>query len=189
MNDTNLNYKVIATQFIEAFNTNDWETVRKVVSSNYLFHHPIGGTVHAGPEGMIAAWSSFKSSLPDSWHPIPIMITDKNYLAVLLPTYGNFTGEPYHNVPSTGKWVEYGMVNIVRFEDGLIAENWLGMDPLAEMQQMGAAPSMPYRQLTLIEKENIKRFQTKINTTTQEYDNLCGVFGCLFNFFSSIGSC
>jgi predicted ester cyclase len=172
MNDINKNYKVIATQFIEAFNTNDWETVRKVVSSNYLFHHPIGGTVHAGPEGMIAAWSSFKSSLPDSWHPIPIMITDKNYLAVLLPTYGNFTGEPYHNVPSTGKWVEYGMVNIVRFEDGLIAENWLGMDPLAEMQQMGAAPSMPYRQLTLIEKENIKRFQTKINTTTQEYDNL-----------------
>ena len=46
------------------------------------------------------------------------------------------------------------------------------MDPLAEMQQMGAAPSMPHRQLTSIEKENIKRFQTKINTTTQEYDNL-----------------
>ena len=77
MDDINKNYKVIATQFIEAFNTNDWETVRKVVSSKYLFHHPIGGTVHAGPEGMVAAWSSFKSSLPDSWHPIPVTITDK----------------------------------------------------------------------------------------------------------------
>lgn len=100
------------------------------------------------------------------------MITDKDYLAVLLPTYGNFTGEPYHNIPSTGKWLEYGMVNIVRFEDGLIAENWLGMDPLAEMQQMGVAPSMPPRQLTSIEKDNIKLFQTTINTTGQEYDNL-----------------
>ena len=122
INDADPNYKTIATQFIEAFNTDDWDTVRKVVTSNYVFHHPIGGTVHAGPEGMVAAWSSFKSSLPDSWHPIPIMITDKNYLSVLLPTYGNFTGEPYHNIPSTGKWVEYGIVNIVRFEDGLIAE-------------------------------------------------------------------
>ena len=166
------NYRAIATQFIEAFNNDDLDTVRKVVTPNYKFHHPIGGTVQAGPEGMVAAWSSFKSSLPDSWHPIPVMITDKDYLAVLLPTYGNFTGEPYHNIPSTGKWLEYGMVNIVRFEDGLIAENWLGMDPLAEMQQMGAAPSMPPRQLTSIEKDNIKLFQATISTTGQEYDNL-----------------
>ena len=172
MNDLRDKYRAIATQFIEAFNTDDWDTVRKVVAPNYVYHHPIGGTVQAGPEGMVAAWSSFKSSLPDSWHPIPVMITEKDFLAVLLPTYGNFTGEPYHNIPSKGKWLEYGMVNIVRFEDGLIAENWLGMDPLAEMQQMGAAPLMPPRQLTPIEKDNIKLFQQTINTTGQEYDNL-----------------
>lgn len=172
MNNVSENHKAVATKFIEAFNTNDWETVRKVVAPDYVYHHPIGGTVQAGPEGMVAAWSSFKSSLPDSWHPIPIMITDREYLAVLLPTYGNFTGEPYHNIPSNGKWLEYGMVNIVRFEDGLIAENWLGMDPLVEMQQMGVAPSIPPRQLTLIEKKNIKLFQETINTQGQEYDNL-----------------
>jgi len=172
MKDISENNKTIAIQFIEAFNTDDWDTVRKVVTPNYVYHHPIGGTVRAGPEGMVAAWSSFKSSLPDSWHPIPVMITDKDYLAVLLPTYGHFTGEPYHNIPPTGRWLEYGMVNIVRFEDSLIAENWLGMDPLVEMQQMGAAPSMPSRQLTTIEKANIELFQQTINTTGQEYDNL-----------------
>ena len=94
MNNISENQKAVATQFIEAFNTNDWDIVRKVVAPDYVYHHPIGGTVQAGPEGMVAAWSSFKSSLPDSWHPIPIMITDIEYLAVLLPTYGNFTGEP-----------------------------------------------------------------------------------------------
>jgi predicted ester cyclase len=66
------------------------------------------------------------------------------------------------------------MVNIVRCENGKLAENWFGMDPLAEMQQMGAAPSMPPRQLTPIEKDNIKLFQETINTTGQEYDNLTG---------------
>jgi predicted ester cyclase len=90
----------------------------------------------------------------------------------LLPTYGHFTGKSYHNIPSNGEWLEYGMVNIVRFEDGLIAENWLGMDPLAEMQQMGAVPSMPPRQLSFIEKDNLKLFQETINITVQKYDNL-----------------
>jgi predicted ester cyclase len=172
MNSVSEKYRSVATQFIEAFNTDDWDTVRKVVAPNYVYHHPIGGTVQAGPEGMVAAWSSFKSSLPDSWHPIPVMITDRDYLAVLLPTYGNFTGKPYHNIPSNGKWLEYGMVNIVRFEDGLIAENWLGMDPLAEMQQMGAAPSIPPRKLTSTEMDNIKLLLETTNTTVQEYDNL-----------------
>jgi predicted ester cyclase len=172
MNNTIEMNKVTATRFIEAFNTDDWDTVREVVAPNYVFHHPVGGTVQAGPEGMVAAWSGFKAALPDSWHPIPVMITEGNYLAVLLPTYGHFTGEPYHGIPPTNKWLEYGMVNIVRFEDGLIAENWLGMDPLTEMQYMGAAPLFPPRQLTTIEKNNIELFQEAVNTTGQEYDNL-----------------
>ncbi|UCC58179.1 MAG: ester cyclase [Candidatus Bathyarchaeum sp.] len=171
MNQTGTN-RAVATRFIEAFNTDDWDTVREVVAPNYVFHHPVGGTVQAGPEGMVAAWSDFKSSLPDSWHPIPVMITDGDYLAVLLPTYGHFTGEPYHNIPPTAKWLEYGMVNIVRFEDDKLAENWFGMDPLAEMQQMEAAPSMPPRQLSATEKANIELFQQTINAAGLEFDNL-----------------
>ena len=64
--------------------------------------------------------------------------------------------------------VRIGMVNIVRFEDEKLAENWFGMDPLAEMQQMGAAPSMPPRQLSATEKANIELFQQTINTAGQE---------------------
>lgn len=164
--------KEIATRFIHAFNTDDWDTVREVVAPNYVFHHPIGGTVQAGPDGMVAAWSDFKASLPDSWHPIPVMIVDGDYLAVLLPTYGNFTGKPYHGSPPTGKWLEYGMVNIVRFENDKIAENWFGMDPIAEQQQMGAVQSFPPRQLSTTEKANIELFQKTINKPGQEYDNL-----------------
>jgi len=162
----------IATRFIHAFNTDDWDTVREVMAPDYVFHHPIGGTVQAGPEGMVGVWSDFKASLPDSWHPIPVMVADGEYLAVLLPTYGHFTGKPYHGSPPTDKWLEYGMVNIVRFENDTIAENWLGMDPLAEQQQMGAIPSFPPRQFTPTEKANIELFQKTINTADLEYDNV-----------------
>lgn len=172
MEDKTQKHKEIATRFIHAFNTDDWDTVREVVAPNYTFHHPIGGTVQAGPEGMVGVWADFKASLPDSWHPIPVMITEGDFLAVLLPTYGHFTGKPYHGAPPTNKWLEYGMVNIVRFENDKIAENWFGMDPFAEQQQMGAIPSFPPRQLSPSEKENIELFQKTVNTTGSEYDNL-----------------
>jgi predicted ester cyclase len=172
MNNTIETNRIAATRFIEAFNTDDWETVHEVVAPNYVLTHPIAGTVQLGPEGMVAAWSGDKARVPDMWHPIPVMITEGDYLAVLLPTYGHFTGEPYHGTPPTGKWLEYGMVNIVRFEGGMLAEAWFGMDPLVEMQQMGAAPSPPPRQLSDTEKANVELFQRTVNTTGLEFDNL-----------------
>lgn len=164
--------KANATRFIQAFNTDDWKTVREVVAPNYVFHHPVGGTVQAGQEGMVSAWSGFKASLPDSWHPIPVMIAEGDYITVLLPTYGHFTGEPYHGFPPTGKWLEYGMVNMVRFKEGQLEEMWFGLDSLAEMQGMGVAPSAPPCELSQTEKANIELFQQTINTQNREYDNV-----------------
>jgi predicted ester cyclase len=164
--------RITATRFIEAFNNDGWDTVREVVASNYVLHHPVGGTIQAGPEGMIQVWSGFKAALPDSWHPIPVMITEGDYLAVLLPTYGHFTGVPYHGIPPTGKWLEYGMVNMVRIEDGKISEAWFGMDSLVETQQMGAAPPLPPRELNETEKAYISLFQKTVNKDKEEYDNL-----------------
>jgi predicted ester cyclase len=164
--------KAAATRFIEAFNTDAWDTVREVVDPNFVLTHPVAGTIQLGPEGMIAVWSHFKAALPDAWHPIPVMITEGEYLAVLLPTYGHFDGEPHQGTPPTGKWLEYGMVNIVRLEGGKLVEAWFGMDPVVEMQQMGAAPSQPPRQLNAAEKENIERFQQTINTAGRAFDNL-----------------
>jgi predicted ester cyclase len=172
MNNTKEKNKAVATRFIKAFNTDNWDTVRELVAPNFVFHHPVGGTVQAGPEGMVASWSDFKASLPDSWHPIPVMIAEGDYVAVLLPTYGHFTGKPYHGIQPTGKWLEYGMVNIVRLEDFKLAEAWFGMDSLAEMQGMGAAPLMPPHQLSATEKTNIDLFQQTINTAGLEFDCL-----------------
>jgi len=171
MNNNTDKNKEIATRYIKAFNNNSWNTVREVIAPNFIFHHPIGGTVQAGPEGMVGVWADFKASLPDSWHPIPIMIAEDNFLAVLLPTYGHFTGKPYHGSPPTGKWLEYGMINIVRFENGKIAENWFGMDPLVEQQQMGTIPQFPSRQLTSVEKNNLELFKKTI-CEKDSFDNL-----------------
>jgi predicted ester cyclase len=136
-----------AARFVGAFNNGDWDIVREVVADGFVFHHPIGGTVAAGPEGMVAAWAGFKQLSPDSWHPIPILVAEGDHVAVLLPTYGHFTGRSDQAPPPTGARLDYGMVNMVRFEAGKLAEMWFGMDPLVEFQQMGVAPAVLPRPL------------------------------------------
>lgn len=161
-----------AAQFIEGFNNDDWDSVREVVADNYVFHHPFGGTVHAGPEGMVRTWASFKKLSPDSWHPIPVMIAERDHVAVLLPTYGTFTGAGEKSPPPTGGRLDYGMVNIVRLEHGKLAETWFGMDPLIEMQQMGVMSREASRNLSQAAMANFVAFQMERPPRGADYEKV-----------------
>ncbi|MGZ8691054.1 MAG: ester cyclase [Aeromicrobium sp.] len=166
--------KETASRFIHGFNDNDWDAVRDVVASGFLFHHPVGGTVEAGPEGMVSTWAGFKALSPDSWHPIPVMIAEDDHVAVLLPTYGTFTGKGEHAPPPTGGRLDYGMVNIVRFEEGQLAEMWFGMDSLVEMQQMGVAPSEPTPKPSAAAEANLATFRSSIDIDDADIDTIAG---------------
>lgn len=165
--------KAAAIRFIEGFNNDDWDAVRDVVAEDYLFHHPLGGTVHAGPEGMVRTWAGFKQLSPDSWHPIPVMIAERDYVAVLLPTYGTFTGAGEKSPPPTGGPLAYGMVNIVRFAEGKIVETWFGMDPLVEMQQLGVMSRQPAGNLSQTAMANFVAFQLARPLDGVDFDKVC----------------
>lgn len=172
LSDVELANKVTAARFIDAFNHDDWDVVREIVADGFVFHHPIGGTVEAGPEGMVATWAGFKRLSPDSWHPIPIMVAEGDCVAVLLPTYGHFTGRSDQAPPPTGGRLDYGMVNMVRFEAGKLAEMWFGMDPLVELQQMGVAPAFPPRVHRPTEQANLAAFLGACGREPSAYDNV-----------------
>ena len=172
LSDIELANKFTAARFIGAFNNDDWDTVREVVAEGFVFHHPIGGTVAAGPEGIVAAWAGFKRLSPDSWHPIPILIAEGECVAVLLPTYGHFTGRSDQAPPPTGGRLDYGMVNMVRFEAGRLAEMWFGMDPLVELQQMGIAPTSPPRPYRPTELANLTAFLGATEMGPADADNV-----------------
>jgi predicted ester cyclase len=164
--------KATAERFVQAFNNDDWAAVREVVADGFVFHHPIGGTVQAGPEGMVATWTGFKHLSPDSWHPIPILIAEGDYAAVLLPTYGHFTGRVDQAPPPTGGRLDYGMVNMVRFEAGKLAEMWFGMDPLVELQQLGVAPAFPPRRYHPTEQANLTAYMDMSGRKPSDYDKV-----------------
>ncbi len=164
--------KATAVRFIHGFNDDDWDTVREVVAPGFVFHHPLGGTVEAGPEGMVSTWAGFKVLSPDSWHPIPVMIAEGDYVAVLLPTYGTFTGHGEHAPPPTGGRLDYGMVNMVRFEHGQLAEMWFGMDSLVEMQLMGVAPTPPRPEQSAAAEANLAAFLRAFGADRPMLDNV-----------------
>jgi predicted ester cyclase len=167
--------KAVAVRFIHAFNNNDWDTVREVVAPGFVFHHPLGGTVQAGPEGMVSTWAGFKKMSPDSWHPIPIMIAENDYVAVLLPTYGSFSGQGEHTPPPTGGRLDYGMVNVVRLEGGQLVEMWFGMDPFVEMQQLSSTTNgFRSKPAILASKatQNRAAFRRMVSTDDAAFDNV-----------------
>ena len=82
MSNTGNRNKASASQFIEIFNTDDWDAIGEVVAEHFVLTHPLAGTIQLGPKGMAAAWSGDKKSVPDMWHPIPVMITEGDHLAV-----------------------------------------------------------------------------------------------------------
>lgn len=172
LGDVELSNKVTAARFIEAFNHDDWDVVREIVADGFVFHHPIGGTVEAGPAGMVATWTGFKRLSPDSWHPIPILVAEGDCVAVLLPTYGHFTGRSDQAPTPTGGRLDYGMVNMVRFEAGKLAEMWFGMDPLSELQQMGVAPVSPPRPYRPTEQANLAAFMGAAEMGPADFDNV-----------------
>jgi predicted ester cyclase len=164
--------KATAARFIQGFNEDDWDAVRAVVAPGFVFHHPVGGTVEAGPEGMVSTWAGFKVLSPDSWHPIPVMIAEGDHVAVLLPTYGQFSGTGEHAPPPTGGRLDYGMVNMVRLEDGKLIEMWFGMDSLVEMQQMGVAPPPTPRPLSTRAEANLATFRRTVREGDNDFDNV-----------------
>lgn len=62
--------KAVATHFIETFiNNDDWDTDREVVAPNYVFHHPVGGTVQARATNLVDCdreWDGAEGAWRDS---------------------------------------------------------------------------------------------------------------------------
>ena len=164
--------KAAAARFIAAFNTAAWDDLPAIVAPDFVLHHPMGGTMRLGPEGMAQVWGHFQSALPDARHPIPVLVAEGDCVATLLPTYGHFTGTPHQGIPPTGRWLEYGMVNIVRLDGGKLVEGWFGMDPLVELQQMGAAPAPPPRTLSACEASAVELFTRRPGVVAGDFDTI-----------------
>lgn len=93
-----------------------------------------------GREGIKFFVSAFREAFPDI-RPKAIgpTLADGDLEAAHVVLTGTHNGD-LMGVAATGKTVEFGGIDIIRVEDGKVAEHWGVTDTMSLMQQVGAIP-------------------------------------------------
>jgi predicted ester cyclase len=131
--------KSLVHRFFEAgINQNEEGVFEEIIAPNYVnYSLPAPAP---GPEGPRQVVDMFKAGFPDLHATIEVTIAEDNKVA----TRGYITGThqgPFMNIPSTGKSIKLPFIDLWRIENGKAVENWVQMDMLGLMQQLGVVPS------------------------------------------------
>jgi steroid delta-isomerase-like uncharacterized protein len=132
--------KQVVRQFFDAFDRHYTEGIEQLVSStNYSFHSvdmppPINWNEHK--QFIVAITNAF----PDVHHDIVDLVAEgkDKVEARFDATAITHKGEFESSIPPTGKKVSFGGMNFFTIIDGKVAEEWVIVDMLALMQQIGA---------------------------------------------------
>ena len=133
--------KQVIRQFFEAFDQHDTERIEQLVSStDYSFHTlgmpPLYWNGHK--QFIIAVTNAF----PDIHHDIVGLVAEgEDKVAVRFDATGTHK-EEFQGIPPTGKKVSFGGMNFFTVIDGKVAEEWVIVDMLGLMQQIGAIPAL-----------------------------------------------
>jgi steroid delta-isomerase-like uncharacterized protein len=134
------NNKQVVSQFFEALNRQDTESMDQLVSStNYSLHFsgmpPMDW--NANKKEFLAP---FNKAFPDLTRDIVDMVAEGDKVAVSINVTGTYKGE-FQGIPPTGKHVSFTAMDILTIIDGKITEEWTTADMMGLMQQIGAIPT------------------------------------------------
>jgi steroid delta-isomerase-like uncharacterized protein len=87
-------------------------------------------------------FTAFTSAFPDLRHDIVDMVAEGDKVAVRFNVTGTHKGE-LQGIPPTDKKVSFSAIDFITMIDGKIAEDWLSVDMMGLMQQIGAIPALP----------------------------------------------
>lgn len=125
--------------FEEGVNQNKPSVFDELFAPNFAIHDaPFGA--QRGPEGFRQLIGMFRTGFPD------LRVTIEEELAegdrVIHRGYATATHKgDFQGIPPTGKQVKINYIDIWRVANGKMVENWVQMDLLGLMQQLGVVPT------------------------------------------------
>ncbi len=122
----------------EVFNGNDWsiKTLSKYLKEDIIDHNAFPGDL-PGLEGVRSRFSYWAEAFSDAIEENIEVVGEGDTLAVLYNLHAHHTGE-YLGIKPTGKSVVIPGIEMVRFEDGKIAEHWGIYDFFSTAEEIGA---------------------------------------------------
>jgi predicted ester cyclase len=124
----------------EVWEKDNPEAVRGFLEPNYRRHT----SPDAAPltlDDQVQRLISFRTAFPDIQIVIEKVITEGDYIAFRSTMRGTHHGELMEIAP-TGKQVTVGLLDVMRLENGKIAEQWGGPDLFDLLRQLGAVFSI-----------------------------------------------
>lgn len=131
------NKALVRRLFEEAFNKRNMSVIDALLGVNYVNHDfPAPAP---GIEGFKQVVALFTTAFPD----MRVTIEEELAEGDKIITRGYFTGTHkgvFQNIPPTGKSIKVKYIDIWRIEKGKLVENWVQMDQLGMLQQLGVVP-------------------------------------------------
>jgi steroid delta-isomerase-like uncharacterized protein len=125
------------TEILEGGNL---DLIDELATDDYLDHEEALPGQPPGKEGVRYFVNEIRAAFPDiRAKTLEPFLTDGNMEACYYVLTGTHRGE-MAGVAPTGKSVEFGGIDIIRVQDGKVAEHWGSTDNLRLMQQIGAIP-------------------------------------------------
>ncbi|MDQ3755009.1 MAG: ester cyclase [Acidobacteriota bacterium] len=136
--------KVIVRRFYEElWNERRVELVEELIAADCVTHQLSSGAeltgVARGPEAMKRHVAEWLASFPDLRFTVEQALAEGDHVITRSVMRGTHMGD-WLGVAPTGKRVAIRMIVIQRIADGKIAEDWVLVESLGLLQQLGLVP-------------------------------------------------
>jgi steroid delta-isomerase-like uncharacterized protein len=130
--------KAVVRRWVEAFNEGDIDAVNELLTDSYVRHDPNSPEVR-GLEEEKQLIAMYRSAFPDLHFTLEDMLAEDDRVATRLHISATHKGELL-GIPPTENRLSFTAMEIYRLREGKIDEQWVNVDTLGMMQQIGAIP-------------------------------------------------
>ena len=131
--------KALVQRMIQMQVNGDLNTVDQIITPNWVDHQP-PMPIPQGYEGFKQLTLAFRSAFPGFQVEIEDMLAEGDKVAARFRLRGTNTGS-FQGMPPTGKAVNVTATGIFRVVDGKGTDNWVNLDALGLLQQLGIVPA------------------------------------------------
>src|SRR6266498_499570 len=124
--------------FEEGFNQNNPSVFDEFITPDFVNYDAPPG-IPRGPAGFRQLIAMYRTGFPDMHMTIEEELADGDSVIHRGYVTGTHTGE-FQGIPHTGKQIKVKYIDIWRVANGKMAENWVQIDMLGLMQQLGVVP-------------------------------------------------
>ncbi len=131
--------KAVSRRYMEEIiNTKNPTAIDEICSPGYIDHDPFPG-IPPNLDGLKQFLEMNIAALPDYHSTIEDIVAEGDKVVTRFTGRGTHRGDMM-GIPPTGKQVTVKGIAVHRIANGKVVENWVTMDMLSVMQQLGVVP-------------------------------------------------